>query len=286
MQPIRQKYFFLAMLDRFVIFTKGGLVLFSKDFVSLKFNAVNTLVSDVLIEERAGKSSYISKEYAMKWTMLNELDIIFVAVYQKLFQLAYVDDFLAAIKNVFKRIYKKNGSSFLYSLFFCCFSLFIHLFPSSSFTANHIYLLLSFPFLYSSFIDNGVPEFSESFDKTLNHFETIGQKSKTPSAKHHTPKEKHTMAKLEAVIEGEPEKKQEPMPTESTTTNNKNENVAVGDDEKSDSESTASSSLSPEPITAEEQEHKTADEIQFEKLQKASIFVSSDILKPFSFLSL
>lgn len=106
------------MLDRFVIFTKGGLVLFSKDFVSLKFNAVNTLVSDVLIEERAGKSSYISKEYAMKWTMLNELDIIFVAVYQKLFQLAYVDDFLAAIKNVFKRIYKKNGSSFLYSLFF------------------------------------------------------------------------------------------------------------------------------------------------------------------------
>ena len=178
------------MLDRFVIFTKGGLVLFSKDFVPLKFNAVNTLVSDVLIEERAGKSSYISKEYAMKWTMLNELDVIFVAVYQKLFQLVYVDDFLSAIKNVFMRIYKKNGSSFLYSFhsfrsFSFCLCIFIvsspsfsSLYLSSTYIQFHSSLFL-FIFAMSSFKIDGSSEINCKMSKRIS-FIPVAESCKNP----------------------------------------------------------------------------------------------------------
>lgn len=66
------------MLDFFTILTKGGIVLWSKSFTRITSSPVNSLIGDVLIEERAGENSYIKDSYSLKWTFANELDLIFV----------------------------------------------------------------------------------------------------------------------------------------------------------------------------------------------------------------
>lgn len=66
------------MLDLFTILTKGGIVLWDRAFTPISGNPVNALIRDVLIEERAGTSSYTKDSYAFKWTFANELDLVFV----------------------------------------------------------------------------------------------------------------------------------------------------------------------------------------------------------------
>ncbi len=66
------------MLDFFTILTKGGIVLWSKSFTRITSSPVDALIRDVLIEERAGESSYTKDSYSLKWTFANELDLIFV----------------------------------------------------------------------------------------------------------------------------------------------------------------------------------------------------------------
>nr|CAG8473768.1 1903_t:CDS:10 [Entrophospora candida] len=51
------------MLDFFTIFTKGGIVLWSKSFARITNSPINFLIKDILIEERAGENSYIKDSY-------------------------------------------------------------------------------------------------------------------------------------------------------------------------------------------------------------------------------
>lgn len=88
------------MLDYFVIFTKTGLVLWSKTFCELQGDPIGTLISSVLLEERAGGRSHATEDYTVRWTLANEVDLVFVAVYQKMFQLMYVDELLERVKKV------------------------------------------------------------------------------------------------------------------------------------------------------------------------------------------
>ena len=65
------------MIDYFVIFTQGGLVLWSLASDGLgalgAVAPVNSLVKTVLLEEKAGTSNTFSYEqYAVKWTLVNE----------------------------------------------------------------------------------------------------------------------------------------------------------------------------------------------------------------------
>lgn len=39
---------------------------------------VNSLIRDVLVEERSGHDKYEKDGYAIKWTFMNELELIFV----------------------------------------------------------------------------------------------------------------------------------------------------------------------------------------------------------------
>lgn len=91
------------MLDHFVIFRKNGLVLWSKTFTELEGNPIERLISDVLLEERSSDCSYTMDDYQLRWTFANELDLVFVAVYQKLFQLLYVEELLERVKKVRRR---------------------------------------------------------------------------------------------------------------------------------------------------------------------------------------
>ncbi|CAG8564579.1 1285_t:CDS:10 [Ambispora gerdemannii] len=89
------------MLDLFTILTKGGIVLWSKTFARFASSPVDALIKDVLIEERAGANNYTKDSFNVKWTFANELDLIFVVAYQKILQLAYIDELLATVKKFF-----------------------------------------------------------------------------------------------------------------------------------------------------------------------------------------
>ncbi|CAG8532510.1 8695_t:CDS:10 [Paraglomus occultum] len=81
--------------------TKGGIVLWSKTFARVRTSPVDPLIKEVLIEERAGETEYVKDSYCLKWTFANELDLIFVVAYQKILQLAYIDELLSTVKKYF-----------------------------------------------------------------------------------------------------------------------------------------------------------------------------------------
>ena len=72
------------MLDAFVIFTRGGVVLFSEQLVALRGEPVEALVRECLLTERAGGAAFNyatdGAAYALKWAFHNEKGLVFVAV--------------------------------------------------------------------------------------------------------------------------------------------------------------------------------------------------------------
>ena len=91
------------MLDSFQIFTKGGLILFQWSLMDVpKGSPVDELVKQCLLEERAGETEFThvagSSAYTLRWRTHNALGLVFVAVYQKILRLDYVDDLLESVK--------------------------------------------------------------------------------------------------------------------------------------------------------------------------------------------
>ncbi|KAA8522860.1 hypothetical protein F0562_009283 [Nyssa sinensis] len=76
---------------------------------ALKGSPIDTLIRSCLLEERSGASLYNydapGASYTLKWTFHNELGLVFVAVYQRILHLLYVDDLLAMVKREFSEIY-------------------------------------------------------------------------------------------------------------------------------------------------------------------------------------
>ncbi|KAJ1732415.1 hypothetical protein LPJ61_002053 [Coemansia biformis] len=90
------------MLDSFTIATKGGVVLWSREYTDIAGRPVEALVQEVLIEStRTDSAKHNSGAYSLQWTLANELNVIFVAVYQKMLQLPYVEDLLRHVKRHF-----------------------------------------------------------------------------------------------------------------------------------------------------------------------------------------
>ncbi|KAG0024464.1 hypothetical protein BGZ81_007702 [Podila clonocystis] len=93
------------MLDFFFIATKGGLVLWSKAYGPSQSSPINSLIQDVLIEERSGTHIYYKDNYAIKWAFVNDLDLVFIAVYPKSLGLSYIDTLLQATSSQFGELY-------------------------------------------------------------------------------------------------------------------------------------------------------------------------------------
>ncbi|KAJ3082205.1 hypothetical protein HK102_001857 [Quaeritorhiza haematococci] len=103
------------MLDQFAILTKGGIVLWAKHFSDIASNRsgpgsggltdpIDALIKDVFVEERTAQfqtQGFEKDYYRLKWSIANDLELIFVAVYQKVLQLSYVDELLDAAKRKF-----------------------------------------------------------------------------------------------------------------------------------------------------------------------------------------
>jgi signal recognition particle receptor subunit alpha len=82
------------MLDAFEILTTSGVVLWSKSYVPVSANIINSLIADVLIEERITPNAggddlsasrnppYKKDQYILKWTTAKDLGLIFVVSHE------------------------------------------------------------------------------------------------------------------------------------------------------------------------------------------------------------
>ncbi|PWZ03248.1 P-loop containing nucleoside triphosphate hydrolase protein [Testicularia cyperi] len=99
------------MLDHFTIFTKNGLVLWSRSFTpalssaSSATNPVNALIRQAFLEQRTADEKFDKEGYTLRWTFANELELTFVVVYQRILQLSYIDDLLDTIKSLFVELF-------------------------------------------------------------------------------------------------------------------------------------------------------------------------------------
>jgi signal recognition particle receptor subunit alpha len=101
------------MLDTFEILTTSGVVLWSRSYAPVGPNIINSLIRDVFIEERilpqsdeaGSKPTYRKEGYTLKWTAAKDLGLIFVAVYQSLVHLTWIDKLLDNVRALFVGLY-------------------------------------------------------------------------------------------------------------------------------------------------------------------------------------
>ncbi|KAH8829551.1 SRP54-type protein [Flagelloscypha sp. PMI_526] len=111
------------MLDHCSISHKGGIVLWSRSFTpeasqlsSSAASPVNSLIREALIEGRTTEEKYEKDGFAVKWSFVNDLELIFVVAYQRILQLTYVDTFLETLKAVFVELFRPFLTTFIASL--------------------------------------------------------------------------------------------------------------------------------------------------------------------------
>ncbi|GJN81479.1 hypothetical protein PLIIFM63780_005013 [Purpureocillium lilacinum] len=105
------------MLDTFEIITTSGVVLWSRTYAPVNPSVVNSFIADTFIEEKRSASAiqdaqsaatnppYKRDQHTLKWTIVKELGIIFVAVYRSLFHLSWVDKLVDNIRTIFVSLY-------------------------------------------------------------------------------------------------------------------------------------------------------------------------------------
>ncbi|KAF2434775.1 SRP54-domain-containing protein [Tothia fuscella] len=104
------------MLDTFEIITTSGVVLWSKTYVPVASSLINNLIREVFVEERGAnaraensggqKPTYRRDGYTLKWTAAKDLGLIFVAVYQSLLQIRWIDKLLENVRALFTELYR------------------------------------------------------------------------------------------------------------------------------------------------------------------------------------
>ncbi|OBS23907.1 hypothetical protein FPOA_04455 [Fusarium poae] len=105
------------MLDSFEILTTSGVVVWSRTYTPINPSIINNFIADTFIEEKSGAIAlsdsrsastnppYKSDQHTLKWTLVKELGIIFVAVYRSLLHLSWVDKLVDNIKTIFVKLY-------------------------------------------------------------------------------------------------------------------------------------------------------------------------------------
>ncbi|KAF2762427.1 P-loop containing nucleoside triphosphate hydrolase protein [Pseudovirgaria hyperparasitica] len=109
------------MLDSFEIVSTSGVVLWSKQYVPVGANIVNSLIRDIFIEDirtsgdPGQKPTYKKEGYTLKWTVAKDLGLIFVAVYQSLVHMTWIDKLLDNVRTLFTGLYSEQLKSKKYS---------------------------------------------------------------------------------------------------------------------------------------------------------------------------
>lgn len=100
------------MLDLFTVFSKGGIVLYSKSTVAVRSTVIDNLISSYFADARLGDNSTVIGSQKFHWSFANDLDLIFVVVYQKILQLSYIDELLSRLKEIFCSVFRNDIVSF------------------------------------------------------------------------------------------------------------------------------------------------------------------------------
>ncbi|KAJ1923326.1 hypothetical protein IWQ60_005959 [Tieghemiomyces parasiticus] len=95
------------MLDACTVMTRGGVVVWSRSFAAVQGNPINQLVHEVLIGEHqmSDKPKFVTGPYELQWCFENELNLVFVTVFQKVLRLTYIPDLLQALRKRFCALY-------------------------------------------------------------------------------------------------------------------------------------------------------------------------------------
>ncbi|KKA27935.1 hypothetical protein TD95_001228 [Thielaviopsis punctulata] len=105
------------MLDAFEVVTTAGVVLWSRSFTKISPSIVNNFITDVFIEDKipgakmdTGSSktnlAYKSEHHTVKWTLVKELGVVFVAIYRSALHLPWVDGLVDNIGTIFVSLYE------------------------------------------------------------------------------------------------------------------------------------------------------------------------------------
>jgi signal recognition particle receptor subunit alpha len=103
------------MLDHFTIFTRSGMVLWSKSFTpaippsttgSSYNHPIDSLIKLAFLEDRLSSDKYEKEGYTLQWTLANDLELVFVVIYQRILQLTYIPQLLSSIKELFLDFFK------------------------------------------------------------------------------------------------------------------------------------------------------------------------------------
>ncbi|PHH52394.1 Signal recognition particle receptor subunit alpha -like protein [Ceratocystis fimbriata CBS 114723] len=105
------------MLESFEIVTTAGVVLWSRAFNKTSPSIVNSFITDVFIEDKipgaktdtgSAKTNmaYKTDHHTIKWTLVKELGVIFVAVYRSVIHLPWVDSLVDNISTIFVSLYE------------------------------------------------------------------------------------------------------------------------------------------------------------------------------------
>jgi len=90
------------MLDFFVIFSKGGIVLFATVKEAQK-EVLNKFIRLSILENK--NEQFTTESLSIKYALDNEFDLVFIVGYQKILKLSYVDKFLDDIQLAFRDKY-------------------------------------------------------------------------------------------------------------------------------------------------------------------------------------
>eukprot|EP00944_MAST-04C_sp_MAST-4C-sp1_P004546 g4546.t1 len=98
------------MLAEFIVFSRTGLIFWSKGGSVLRGNPVDDFIKNVILESKINSSSYSTDSYTLKWTLANETKpgLVFLCIYSKSLQLSWVTELLNLVKTKFIKQHAKN----------------------------------------------------------------------------------------------------------------------------------------------------------------------------------
>ena len=96
------------MLAEFLVFSRTGLIFWSKGDNVLRGNPVDDFIKNIILESKINATSYSTDSYTLKWTLANETKpgLVFLCIYSKSLQLPWVNDLLELAKT---RFIKQHG---------------------------------------------------------------------------------------------------------------------------------------------------------------------------------
>jgi signal recognition particle receptor subunit alpha len=67
---------------------------------------IDSLIRSAFLEDRLSSDRYEKEGYTLQWTLANDLELVFVVIYQRILQLTYIPQLLSTVKEVFLEFFK------------------------------------------------------------------------------------------------------------------------------------------------------------------------------------